>query len=288
VEALQPLIAEHKHELTVECPDTTLTVRGDLTRLVQVLGNLLNNAAKYTNSGGRIVLSARRVGSRVEVRVKDNGIGIPLESQAKLFNLFSRLTTSADRTPAGLGIGLALVRQLVEMHGGEVAVTSAGIGHGSEFVVRLPLLEAEVADDSFPRRDARAGGLSKRRILIADDNHDALESLALLLECDGHEVRRAVNGAEAVEVAAEWRPELALLDLGMPVMDGYEAAKRMRQQPWGKDLLIVALSGWGQSADIQRSREAGFDSHLVKPASFESLAEVLGRLTVSEPARSAM
>jgi CheY-like chemotaxis protein len=254
---------------------------------VQVLGNLLNNAAKYTNSGGRIVLSAHRIDSHVELRVRDNGIGIDPESQAKLFHLFSRLTSSADRTPAGLGIGLALVRQLVEMHGGEVAVSSAGVGLGSEFVVRLPLYDAG-ADAQHQRGDARSNNPSRRRILIADDNHDALESLALLLECDGHEVRRAVNGAQAFELASSWKPELALLDLGMPVMDGYEAVRRIREQPWGKDLLIVALSGWGQSSDIQRSREAGFDSHLVKPASFESLADVLGRLTAPEPARSAM
>jgi signal transduction histidine kinase len=289
VEALQPLINEHKHELTIDCPDPTLTVRGDLTRLVQVLGNLLNNAAKYTNNGGRIQLSARRVGSLVEFRVQDDGIGIPPDSQAKLFNLFSRLSSGEDRTPSGLGIGLALVRQLVQMHAGEVAVFSAGVGQGSEFIVRLPLLSVARAENSLPRQDERSAGTSRRRILIADDNHDALESLALLLECDGHEVRRAMNGAEAYEVAANWQPELALLDLGMPVMDGYEAVKRMREQPWGKDLLIVALSGWGQTADIQRSREAGFDSHLVKPASFESLAEVLGRLSDAEPeARTAM
>jgi signal transduction histidine kinase len=289
VEALQPLINEHKHELTVDCPDPTLTVRGDLTRLVQVLGNLLNNAVKYTNNGGKIHLSARRVGSQVEFRVKDNGIGIPPDSQAKLFNLFSRLTSSEDRTPSGLGIGLALVRQLVQMHAGEVAVFSAGVDQGSEFIVRLPLLSLTRAVEDPPHRDDRASRSSRRRILIADDNHDALESLALLLECDGHEVRRAINGAEACEVAASWQPELALLDLGMPVMDGYEAVKRMREQPWGKDLLIVALSGWGQLSDIQRSRDAGFDSHLVKPASFESLAEVLNRLPDSRAeARSAV
>jgi signal transduction histidine kinase len=278
VEALQPIITEHRHELSIDCPDGSLTVRGDLTRLVQVLGNLLNNAAKYTNDGGRIHIRARRNGSWVEFTVKDNGIGIPRESQSKLFNLFSRLESSDDRTPGGLGIGLALVRKLVEMHCGEVAVASEGSGKGSEFVVRVPLIAATL--DGLPKSKRRgdAAAVVRHRILVADDNPDALESLALLLECDGHQVWKAANGAEAIELAAKWRPELALLDIGMPVLDGYEAARRMRAEDWGKRMMIVALSGWGQSSDVQRSRESGFDSHLVKPASFDALAQLLSRV----------
>jgi signal transduction histidine kinase len=281
IEALQPVITEHKHELSVDCPDGTLTVRGDMTRLVQVLGNLLNNAAKYTNAGGRIQVSVHQQGESVEFRVKDNGIGIPTESQSKLFNLFSRLKQSDDRTPGGLGIGLALVRKLVEMHSGEVAVHSAGIDQGSEFIVRLPLLLDIIMQAGAPVHKGNGGSASRRRVLIADDNPDALESLALLLECDGHEVWKAANGAEAYELAAKWQPQLALLDLGMPVMDGYEAARRIRAQDWGKGMFIVALSGWGQSSDVLRSRESGFDSHLVKPASFDALAQVLNRLPVA-------
>jgi signal transduction histidine kinase len=277
VEALQPMIAEHRHELSIDCPDGSLMVRGDLTRLVQILGNLLNNAAKYTNDGGRIHLSVRRDAGFVEFRVKDNGIGIAPGSQAKLFNLFSRLETTDDRTPGGLGIGLALVRKLAEMHSGEVAVRSAGIGLGSEFVVRMPLLENMPAAAVRAAR-SNSAAQARHRILVADDNPDALESLALLLECDGHEVWKAANGAEAFELAEKCQPHLALLDIGMPVLDGYEAARRIRSETWGKGMMLVALSGWGQSSDVQRSRESGFDSHLVKPASFDALAQLLSRV----------
>jgi signal transduction histidine kinase len=277
VEALQPMIAEHRHELSIDCPDGSLMVRGDLTRLVQILGNLLNNAAKYTNDGGRIHLSVRRDDRFVEFRVKDNGIGIAPGSQAKLFNLFSRLETTDDRTPGGLGIGLALVRKLVEMHSGEVAVRSDGVGAGSEFVVRIPLLQSIPASEVHTVRNS-AQPQTRHRILVADDNPDALESLALLLECDGHEVWKAANGAEAFEVAEKCQPHLALLDIGMPVLDGYEAARRIRSEPWGKGMMLVALSGWGQSSDVQRSRECGFDTHLVKPASFDALAQLLSRV----------
>jgi signal transduction histidine kinase len=279
LEALQPIIAERRHELTVDCPDSALVVRGDLTRLVQVLGNLLNNAAKYTNAGGRIHLAVRGGGSHVEFSVKDNGIGISAESLPRLFNLFSRLDNSTGHTPGGLGIGLALARRLVEMHSGEVTVRSDGAGLGSEFTVRLPLLTGPDAwiPAEAPQRDGRRSE-ARRRILIADDNPDALESLALLLECSGHEVLKAANGAEACDVAAQRRPQLALLDLGMPVLDGYETARRIREQPWGREMTLVALSGWGQHADVQRSRESGFDSHLVKPASFDALAQMLDSL----------
>jgi signal transduction histidine kinase len=276
VEALQPMIAEHRHELSIDCPDGSLMVRGDLTRLVQILGNLLNNAVKYTNDGGRIHLSVRRERDSVEFRVKDNGIGIAVDSQSRLFNLFSRLETADDRTPGGLGIGLALVRKLVEMHNGEVAVRSNGLGEGSEFTVRIPLLDGVPADIS---RTARGATQTRRhRILVADDNPDALESLALLLECDGHEVWKAANGAEACELAEKCQPHLALLDIGMPVLDGYEAARRIRSETWGKAMMLVALSGWGQTSDVQRSRESGFDTHLVKPASFDALAQLLSRV----------
>lgn len=284
LEAAQPIIGEHGHELSIDCADRSLAVRGDPTRLVQVLGNLLNNAAKYTNPGGRIHVSARRTEEIVELRVKDNGIGIAAESQPKLFNLFSRVDSGSDRTPSGLGIGLALVRKLVEMHAGEVTVRSAGLGRGSEFIVRLPLLaDAGCAPAAAAR--ARAQSAQPCRILIADDNPDALESLALLLACEGHEVYKAADGAQACELAARWQPQLALLDLGMPVMDGYEAARRMRLQPWGRTMTIVALSGWGQVSDVLRSREAGFDSHLVKPAAFEALSQLLARVpSVARPA----
>jgi CheY-like chemotaxis protein len=248
--------------------------------MVQVLGNLLSNAAKYTNPGGRIELSARPSGEGVEIRVRDDGIGIPAESQPKLFQLFSRLESGSDRTPGGLGIGLALVRRLVEMHGGAVEVSSDGAGRGSEFRVRLPVgttgaLPATPSRDDSPPREGR-------RILIADDNADALESLALLLERAGHEVWTATNGAEACELAESEQPDVALLDIGMPVLDGYDAARRIRATPWGREMRLIAVSGWGQSADVQRSHASGFDAHLVKPVSFDVLADAIELAGASE------
>lgn len=273
IEALQPLLTEQRHVLSVDCPDAGWTVRGDPTRLVQVLGNLLNNAARYTDPGGAIALTVRRVDDSVEIAVRDNGIGIDEAAQARLFQLFSRLDAGYERAPGGLGIGLALVRRLVEMHAGRVSVASEGPGHGSEFRVRLPL--ADEAPLGRDRSALPAPARRRRRVLVADDNADALESLALLLECDGYEVRRASNGAEACDVAMAWRPEAALLDLGMPVMDGYEAATFMRSESWGTEMRIVAISGWGQGTDLERSRTAGFDAHLVKPVTFESLTRSL-------------
>jgi CheY-like chemotaxis protein len=210
--------------------------------------------------------------------VRDNGIGIPEESIGKLFHLFSRLEGSTQRTPGGLGIGLALVRKLVEMHGGEVRVFSKGLNEGSEFTVRLPAY-SDVAD-ALPSSAANAAQISSgvivpRRILIADDNQDALDTLALLLECDGHSVFKASDGAAAVEMAKQCKPELAFLDIGMPRLDGYEAAEQIRSQEWGQSIVLVALTGWGQRGDIERSAAAGFDSHLVKPVSAENLSAIL-------------
>ena len=282
-EAAQPAITEGKHTFTMQAPSQKLIVEGDLTRLVQVLSNLISNAAKYTNPGGHIEVSAELNGSHVELRVKDNGIGISKDSLPKLFNLFSRVH-SGDQAPGGLGIGLALSRKLVQMHLGDVLVESEGIGHGSQFTVRLPLAQVgyatgDLTEDVTPTRGPGVAPSNQRSILIADDNADALESLALLLECEGHTVIKAADGLQAVELAAQSKPTVAFLDIGMPVMTGYEAASRIRSEPWGKDIVLVALSGWGQREDVQRSKAAGFDSHLVKPASFEALNEVLSRLT---------
>jgi len=285
IEALQPVIAEHSHELTIDCPEDSLLVKGDATRLVQILGNLLNNAARYTNPGGKIALRVNSIGTHVEMRVRDNGIGIPQESVSKLFHLFSRLEGSEQRTTGGLGIGLALVRKLVEMHGGEVTVFSKGVNEGSEFTVWLPIY-SHVTDElvaSANSSSIKIGTISPRRILIADDNQDALDTLALLLECDGHTVFKAADGAAAVKVAQESKPELAFLDIGMPIMDGYEAATQIRGNDWGRDIVLVALTGWGQRGDIEKSRAAGFDSHLVKPVSSENLSVILAGLEPQSP-----
>ena len=279
IETIQPLIAEQRHELTIDVPEQTLEVEGDLTRLTQVLGNLLNNAAKYTDPGGSIAVSAGRVGTDVEIRVRDNGIGIPPELLPRLFQLFTQVDGAAHRAQGGLGIGLALVRQLIQMHGGSVTAYSQGPGHGSEFLIRLPL-RVRGYRDSTPSPDAPLPESARRghRILLADDNRDALDSLATLLQCDGHEVHTAGDGAEALEVAASCHPDVVLLDIGMPKLDGYEVARRIRAEPWGKDAVLIALTGWGQDEDRRRSREVGFDSHLVKPLDPEALSTLLARL----------
>ena len=290
VETVQPLLEERGHTLTVEVPGTGLAVLGDPTRLTQAIGNVLGNAAKYTDRGGRITLGAARNGPEVEIRVRDNGIGIPGDLLPMIFNLFTQLDRTSGRPQSGLGIGLALVQRLVEMHGGSVTAHSDGPGRGSEFVIRLPLFireKVEPAAHQLPSlssaleqsmTNAEGLALTQRRILVADDNSDALESLATLLQLSGHEVFTAGNGAVALESAEQHRPEVALLDIGMPKLDGYEVARRIRAQPWGQRITLVALTGWGQDSDRRRSQEAGFDSHLVKPLDLDKLTELLAAL----------
>jgi signal transduction histidine kinase len=281
VEALRPVIDAHQHVFDIHCLDRTVTVHGDLTRLVQVLGNLLSNAAKYTPPGGRIHLAIDAQNSRVEFRVTDSGIGIAPESVPKLFNLFSRLQQPGlTHSESGLGIGLALVRRLVELHDGEVSVTSKGANQGAEFIVRLPLsaaLAAAVSEDQVSDTSSRVRAVP-RRILVVDDNLDAQQGLTMLLELEGHHVVTASDGAQGLELAAHHKPDVALLDIGMPIMDGYELARRIRSYEWGHSMRLVALSGWGQPDDVSRAREAGFDSHLAKPVTFEVIAEMMNTL----------
>ena len=286
VETVQPLIQERGHQLTVDAPEGALRVNVDPVRLTQALGNILGNAAKYTDPGGRIRLTAGERDGDVEIRVRDSGIGIAEELLPRIFELFTQLDRSLDRPQGGLGIGLALVRRLVEMHGGRVSAHSGGAGQGSEFVICLPLFTgvAEAGDGpTVHRGDASASTTVRRRILVADDNIDALESLATLLELGGHEVYSASNGTLAFECAERHLPEVALLDIGMPLLDGYEVARRIRAQPWGKAITLVALTGWGQDSDRRRSREAGFDSHLVKPLDLDKLTELLASLARRAP-----
>jgi CheY-like chemotaxis protein len=267
-----------------------LAVLGDPTRLSQALGNVLGNAAKYTERGGRITLSATELESEVEIRVSDNGIGIPADVLPMIFNLFTQLDRTSGPTQSGLGIGLALVQRLVEMHGGHVTAHSDGPGRGSEFVIRIPLFIREASSGHSSNKpsaleqsmmNAEGAPRTQRRILVADDNNDALESLATLLQLSGHEVYTAANGAVALESAEQHRPEVALLDIGMPKLDGYEVARRIRAQPWGQRITLVALTGWGQDSDRRRSQEAGFDSHLVKPLDLDKLTELLAELPVA-------
>jgi signal transduction histidine kinase len=290
VETIQPLLDERGHHFAVEAPaDEPLIVHGDPLRLTQALGNLLGNAAKYTNRGGHIRLTVSRAGEEVELRVRDDGIGIPAERLPLIFDLFTQLDSKSDHPQSGLGIGLALVRRLVKMHGGSVTAASEGSGRGSEFIVRLPLLLEVVAplngDASVARRETAVGVC--RRILVADDNPDALASLSEVLRLQGHEVFSACNGSLALECAERHLPEVALLDIGMPMIDGYEVARRIRAQPWGAQITLLALTGWGQDPDRRRSHEAGFDQHLVKPLDIGRLSDLLDRLPVRSPSAPA-
>jgi CheY-like chemotaxis protein/anti-sigma regulatory factor (Ser/Thr protein kinase) len=275
VETSRPLIDERRHHLTVSLPDEPLWVAGDAARLAQVVANLLNNAAKYTEPGGRITLTVARDGDAVVTRVRDTGVGLPPETLSSVFDLFTQVDRSLDRAQGGLGIGLTLVQRLVELHGGTVRAHSDGPGRGSEFVVTLPVLAdapQPAAESSPAAAQAEAGG--PRRILVVDDNVDGAESLATLLKLLGHEVHVAHDGPAALRATADVRPEVVFLDIGLPGMDGYEVARRLRR-PGRTEALLVALTGYGQEEDRRRSREAGFDHHLVKPVDPAVLEELL-------------
>ena len=279
IETAQPLIEQQGHELVIDVPHDVPEVEADVIRLIQAISNLINNAAKYTNAGGRITVRAEIKEDTVEICVADNGIGIAPEMLPSIFNLFTRLDEHEDGVQSGLGVGLALARRLVEMHGGTLSAKSEGVDAGSEFRVVLPLTGTQattiVSSTQTPVRPA----VFKRRILIADDNADALASLALLLESDGHTVYQAANGLDAVARAVEHRPEVALLDIGMPGIDGYEVGRRIREQAWGKQVVLIAITGWGQEEDRRRSIEAGFDCHLTKPVDLAILFDLLCQLS---------
>jgi CheY-like chemotaxis protein len=267
VEMVQPLIEAQGHELTVVLPPESLPLEADPVRIAQVFSNLLTNAAKYTEPNGRILLTARSDGGQVVFRVRDTGIGIAPDMLKRVFELFVQVDHAATRSQGGLGIGLTLVKNLVEMHGGSIEAHSAGLGQGSEFLVRLPLA-AGAGEEPVGRVGAGSRpGASKygRRILVVDDNKDAADSLAMLLRLQGHDVRVAHDGAAAIDVTKDYRPELVFLDLGMPGMDGYEVARRLRRQPGLETVKLAALTGWGQEEDRRRTSEAGFDHHFVKP-----------------------
>jgi signal transduction histidine kinase/CheY-like chemotaxis protein len=277
VETSRPLIEESRHELAVTTSSMPIYVDADLTRLAQVFSNILNNAAKYTERGGEIALIVERNDNEAVVSVRDNGIGIPPEMLHKVFEPFTQVDRSLERSKSGLGIGLTLVKRLVEMHGGSIDARSGGQRMGSEFVVRLPIMlvmasEAVVGDVSPTMQSAG------RRILVVDDNRDSAQTLARLLEIIGHEARTAHDGGEAVATAGAYHPEVIMLDIGLPVMNGYEVARTIRRHPWGTDIVIVALTGWGQMEDRKRSKEAGIDHHLVKPVEPQALIDLLSRM----------
>jgi len=287
IEACRPTCERNEQAFGVEIPDTPLYVDGDATRITQAIGNLLSNASKFTLRGGRIQLTAGLENAHAFVRIRDNGIGIAAADLPRLFDMFSQIDTSLERLQGGLGIGLNLVKQLVEMHGGSVAARSAGIGRGSEFVVQFPVLGEAEADRQLPassgmRSMKEAAALvlplrSGRRILVVDDNVDSADSLAMLLRLHGHDAQVVHDGLDAVEVALRTLPEVVLLDIGLPRLNGYEVARRIRLSPQGRQTRLVAITGWGQAEDRKLSSAAGFDEHFVKPVDYERLLALLAQ-----------
>ncbi|MCA1853303.1 MAG: response regulator [Beggiatoa sp.] len=293
IETAEPLFDARGQRLKVSMPEGRLIVDGDLTRLSQIVSNILNNAAKYTPDSGQISLqieTASRDGGSAEevlIRVKDNGTGIPPEMLPEVFDLFTQVDQALDRSHGGLGIGLALVRKLVEMHGGSIEAHSDGVGHGSEFFVRLPCRNerVDVKGATASADDAIKTPVIRRRVLVVDDNEDSAETLALALQLEGYDVETAHGGQQALELAERFLPEMVLLDIGMPGIDGYEVARSIRAQPWGADMLLVAQTGWGQEEDRRRTREAGFDAHMTKPLDHSRLMSLMAQWPMpSQPA----
>jgi PAS domain S-box-containing protein len=275
VEVARPLIDAAGHHLAIELPTEPSYLNADRARLAQVFGNLLNNSCKYTRPNGNIWLTAKSTGDEVVVTVKDDGAGIPSDKLSSIFDMFMQVDRTAEWSQGGLGIGLTLVKRLAEMHGGSIEARSDGEGRGSEFIVRLPILQ-QPSQLMSPATDSQAESLPQRRILIVDDNKDSADSLALLLEITGNQTYMAHDGLEAVEAIEKHRPEVVLLDIGLPKLDGHEVCRRVREQPWGKDIVVIALTGWGQEDDRRKSEEAGFNGHLVKPVDYDKLLKLLG------------
>jgi signal transduction histidine kinase/CheY-like chemotaxis protein len=279
VEANRALIGQMRHELTVSLPAEPVTLEADPVRLAQVFSNLLNNAAKYTPPGGRIGLTGARQGDAVEVTVSDNGVGISREHLASIFDMFTQIEAHASKSQGGLGIGLALVKSVVALHGGAIEVRSEGQGRGSEFRIRLPVRSARApAPPAPPGRRPERRRMERQRVLVVDDNADVASTLSTVAQLLGHEVRVAHGGEAALALAEGFRPQTILLDLGMPGVDGYDVCRRIRAQSWGKEVKVIAVTGWGQKEDRLQSAAAGFDEHLVKPVAPGTLVELLGDL----------
>jgi two-component system, sensor histidine kinase len=274
VETARPLIERKGHQLSVSLPEDLPTFIADPLRLAQVISNLLTNSAKYTDAGGRIELWSR-LEEELLIGVRDNGIGIPTEQVDQVFTMFSQIPSARARAEGGLGVGLALVRGLVELHGGVIEARSSGPGTGSQFVVRLPFEAASTLPATAAESESAVAPVGRLRILIADDNHDSADSLSMLLSMEGHEVQTAYSGLAAISAARTFRPDVALLDIGMPDVDGYAAAKRIREQRGGADIYLIALTGWGQDEDKRRASEAGFAMHLTKPVDPDQLRALL-------------
>jgi PAS domain S-box-containing protein len=273
-ESARPLIEARSHTLVVHLPVEKLRLVADPMRLAQVLANLLVNAAKYTDPGGRIELEARRKGGELVIAVRDNGMGISAEMMPRVFTLFAQASPALERSEGGLGIGLALVRGLLELHGGTVSAHSGGVGQGSEFLVRLPIGNPGDAEGVYETR-VPAPVAKSLRVLVADDNRDSAETCAALLEASGHEVSVAHTGREAFDLACRLQPDALLLDIGMPELNGYQLAQRIRSTGWGRRAILIAITGWGQERDKRRAQAAGFDRHLTKPIDPNGLEALL-------------
>jgi PAS domain S-box-containing protein len=285
VEGSRPLIQQCGHTLTVSLPTQPVPLDADPIRIAQVFVNLLNNAAKYTNQGGHIWITAERQGNDAVVSVRDNGIGIPGDMLSRIFDMFTQVNQSREQSQGGLGIGLTLVRRLVELHDGSIEALSNGPDAGSEFVVRLPAY-IQPPRKPLPKSDGpRASAMTGRRILVVDDNKDSADSMGMLLRLKGNDTRTAYDGLEAVDLAEAFQPDLVLLDIGLPKLSGYEVARRIRQQPLGRDVILVAMTGWGQVEDIRRSLDAGFNFHAVKPMELAALEDLLAGYVPAEDRR---
>jgi len=281
-EAARPLIEERGHTLAVTLPQEALRLMADPVRLAQILANILINAAKYTDSGGRIALEARQEGGEVVVVIRDNGMGISGDMMPRVFTLFAQASPAIERSEGGLGIGLALVRGLVELHGGSVRAHSRGVGQGSEFVVRLPIGNAEVGMSSDETGARASAGAKPLRLLVADDNRDSAATCAALLEASGHQVSIAHTGREAFDLACSLQPDALLLDIGMPELNGYQLAQRIRGTGWGRRAMLIAITGWGQEQDKRQALAAGFDRHLTKPIDPSVLEALLQGTTAGQ------
>jgi PAS domain S-box-containing protein len=280
VHSSRSAIDQRRHQLTIRLPEEPLYVEGDPTRLTQVIVNLLTNAAKYTEPGGRIEIAVRREGSCLLISVRDTGMGIPQEQLANIFDPFMQLDSSLERAHGGLGLGLTLVRRLVELHGGAITAASAGPNKGSEFVVRLPICEQAVTapkDSALPPKPTFVA----RKILIVEDNHDGREMLRDLLQSWGHDVSEVSDGLDGLNAMRGQLPDVALVDVGLPGLDGYEVARRVRALPNGDKVYLIAVTGYGQPEDRRRALEAGFDHHLVKPVNLHKLEGLLTELPAS-------
>jgi PAS domain S-box-containing protein len=284
VEVARPLLDSAGHELIIDLPGEPIYLNADRARLAQLFGNLLNNSSKYTKPQGSISLTAKRVGDEVVVSVKDNGAGIPPDKLKSIFDMFMQIDGTAERSQGGLGIGLTLVKRLAEMHGGSIEAKSAGEGQGSEFIVQLPILNRSSVGPQAGA-DGTQQSISQRRIVIVDDNTDSADSLAMLLQITGNQTFTAHDGIEAIEVIEKQRPEVVLLDIGLPRLNGHEVCRHVRGQSWGRDIVMIALTGWGQEDDRRKSEEAGFNGHLVKPIDYDKLLELLNTLTDAEKSR---